>query len=204
MGANDVDGARKRTGAYGVGGPDGGRGRPAWLIPLLALLALAIVIVVLVLLLSGGDEKKKTSGGSAMMQQATPQSPGGAPSTGSPASGSLTAGGRPVLPLPAAAKLTSFAGKPAAGRSVSVESVIADEAFWVGTGPRDRVLVHLGRSTESPFQVKKGERVTFTGTVKPASAVTAKRFGITDADSVSQLRSQGEYIEVGRGKIKQS
>lgn len=189
-------------GAQSIGEPGAGRRRPAWLIPLLALLALAILIVVVLLLLSGGDDKKKTSRPAAM-QQPTPAPPGEASSTSGAASGSLTAAGRPVLPLPAGAKLSSFMGQPASGRSVNVESVIADEAFWVGTSPQDRVLVHLARSMESPFQVKKGEHVTFTGTVKPATADTAARFGITDADSASQLRSQGGYIEVGMGKIKQ-
>lgn len=51
-----------------------------------------------------------------------------------------------------------------------VESVVADEGFWVGDGPGMRVFVRLtpearNSSGESPFQVEAGQTIELEGTV---------------------------------------
>ncbi|MDP9404040.1 MAG: hypothetical protein M3P85_12125 [Actinomycetota bacterium] len=66
----------------------------------------------------------------------------------------------------------------------------------------DRVVVFLTPASahqrgESPFQVRAGQRVDLTGTVKPVpNDVTP--FGVDDSEGAGQLRSQGNYIEATR------
>jgi hypothetical protein len=109
-------------------------------------------------------------------------------------------GGTGLLPLPAEG-LAAFAGKTAEGRGVIVESVVADEGFWVGDAA-SRIFVHLSDQAkasagESPFQVRAGQRVDFTGTVTPNPADVGD-LGVTAREGAEQLRSQGHHLELSR------
>ena len=85
------------------------------------------------------------------------------------------------------------------GNGVAVESVVADEGFWVGPNANDRVFVSLlpqarGSGGESPFQVRTDQRVELAGALRPVPANLAG-LGVDEAEGAAQLRSQGQYIE---------
>lgn len=129
---------------------------------------------------------------------AAPATPAAAPA---PAGGesSVVAGGRALLPLPGAG-LASLAGQSAEGKGAVVQSVVADEGFWVGTDTTNRIFVFLADEAkaaegESPFQVKAGQRVDFSGTIKPIPD-DLPPFGLEPAEGSEQLRQQGHYIEL--------
>lgn len=113
--------------------------------------------------------------------------------------GSVTSGGTPLLPIPSGG-LAAFGGHVAEGKGVNVESVVADEGFWIGSGPEERLFVLLtteakGTKGESPFQVTAGQKIDFAGTVRPLSGEPS-RFGVDRNEGADQLRQQGHYIEL--------
>ena len=138
--------------------------------------------------------------------------PDSAPTTAAPAAGApapapatageesaVVAGGRALLPLPGAG-LASLAGQAAEGKSAVVQSVVADEGFWVGDDTTNRIFVFLtdeakAAEGESPFQVKAGQRVDFTGTIKPIPD-DLPPFGLEADEGAEQLRQQGHFIEL--------
>lgn len=122
--------------------------------------------------------------------------------SGTPRASPLVSEGKALLPLPADG-LASSTGKSAQGTSVVVESVVSDEGFWVGDSPEQRVFVRLNTGgAESPVQIAKGRKVSFTGkvTLTPADVST---FGVTAGEGDDLLKKQGQYIAVGLNDIKQ-
>ena len=83
-----------------------------------------------------------------------------------------------------------------------MQMVAANEGFWVGTSERDRVWVQLTRTRESPFAVKAGQRVWFTGRMVANPPDFTKRVGITTAEGASLLRQQGYHIEVQANRLR--
>ena len=170
---------------------------------LLALLALLAFLVIRNVADDGDSAGLDTRNDGAA---ATPVNPGTA-AAGSGAGGggaapagssSLTAGGKDLLQVAGAGQLSSLAGQPVQGRGVVVESVVADEAFWVGE-PGRRVLAFLTpqartRAGESPFQVQGGQRIMLTGTVKPLPTDLTP-FGVDRSEGAEELRRQGHYVE---------
>ncbi len=121
---------------------------------------------------------------------------------GAGADSSLTADGEALLPLPAAG-LAASSGQTAQATSVVVESVVSDEGFWVGDSADERVFVRLNTGgAESPVQIEKGSRVSFTGTVTPTPA-DVSTFGITPEEGADLLTEQGQYIAVELDDIQQ-
>ena len=115
------------------------------------------------------------------------------------------AGDRQVLPLTGAstASLSKYAGEKAVTRSVKVESVPADEGFWVGANRSNRVWVQLtGTSGESPYKVKSGDSVTFTGKITKNSPGFARAAGLTPTEGRAQLDKQGYHIDVPKSVLK--
>ena len=155
---------------------------PRWL-PWLALALLALIALIAFLVIrSVADDDDESA------VRATNAGPG-----------TLTAGGKTLLPVSAAGALASLNGQAVSGRGVTVESVVADEGFWVGASPRERVFVSLlpearGGSGESPFQARAGQRVDLAGILRPVPPDVG-RLGVNDAEGAAQLRSQGHYIE---------
>lgn len=150
---------------------------------------------------TGGDPD---AGGTAGTSKATGTA-GAAqtPATSAPAAPSgqtsVTAGGKALLPVPSGG-LAAFSGQTADGKGVNVESVVADEGFWVGDSPSNRIFVFLSDQAknaqgESPFQVKAGQRVDFTGVVKPLPQDLTP-FGVDQSEGSDQLRQQGQYVEL--------
>lgn len=182
----------------------GARGKAplAWL-PWVAgglLLGLLALMLVAFLLARAGSEAP-TGASSTGTSSGTSTSSGGAPAPGTgtvaaPA-GSLMAGSTDVLASPG--RIASLTGAAAAGRSVRVQSVVADEGFWVGTSEASRVFVFLEpaarlSSGESRFQVKAGQTVNLTGTVQPVTADFPGRIGVTADEGSGQLQSQGAFV----------
>jgi hypothetical protein len=98
--------------------------------------------------------------------------------------------------------MAAYTGQSAQGRGVPVQSVPADEGFWAGTSATDRVWVQLtGEAGESPYQVKQGDLVDFTGTITPAASGFADEVGLTAAEGADQLTQQKQYVLVKKSDV---
>jgi hypothetical protein len=130
------------------------------------------------------------------------QSPGPAPPTAAPSPAAprpvpatLTVGGARMLPAARVGSMTALAGRTAVAREAPVQSVPADEGFWVGDGPGRRVWVQLDtHGHESAVHVRPGQHVSFIANVVPAEANTPSGLGITDAEGGRELRATGGYL----------
>lgn len=132
----------------------------------------------------------------AASSASTPTTASGNQSNGG--QGALVAGSQSLLPVPAEG-LATFVGQPVTGTAVRVESVVADEGFWVGPSPTDRVFVLLtpeARTTagESPFQVAAGQLVNLQGNLIGLSGDPAA-LGVDPNEGADQLRQQGHLVE---------
>ena len=196
------------------------KGFPWWLI--LALVAL-VLLALLLLSQCGDDEEDSTAGSdptgtttssSAMSPSAGASSSASGSATGATAaatggSGTLTAGGQVVLPATGGGalngSLSRYDGQDAVANGVEVQSVPADEGFWVGTSETDRVWVQLvGQAGESAYQVRAGDLVDFEGTMKSHAAGFAAEVGVTDDEGAQQLSAQQEHVEVAMGSVQLS
>ena len=203
----DLD-ERRTAGAYSLRGEDQRRKRFGWLPWLLLALGIAGLLALLVARNAGddgddagvelSDDEGDTSAGSDA-GSATTAAGNATTDTGTDTDtdGQLTVGNQSILPVPAGG-LAALAGQPVDGRTVTVEAVVADEAFWVGSSVTDRVLVVLtpearGTDGESPFQVEAGQRVNLAGTVTALDGAPAD-FGVDAAEGADQLQTQGAYV----------
>ncbi|MCW2680980.1 MAG: hypothetical protein JWM62_2381 [Frankiales bacterium] len=162
---------------------------PWLLLGLLALTLLGAALLAKVAGSSGSGDAAGTSGSGGSAASVAQQ--GDAPAV-------LSAGGQDLLGLPGG-RVAELAGEQASG-TARVESVVADEGFWVGSDATRRVFVFLTpearRSAgESGFQVQAGQTVQLQGTVKPSSPEFARAAGVTGAEGAGQLASQGGYVE---------
>ena len=134
-----------------------------------------------------------------------PQPPVAAPTTTvSPGDLSLTSEGRAILPLTGRPPLSRYAGDPVRAQGVRVQQVAADEGFWVGTSPRDRVWVQLTGTRESRPRVQRGDRVSFTGRMVEHQPGFADRAGVTASEGAGLLDQQGYHVEVSAGRLRVS
>ncbi|TQS41379.1 hypothetical protein FL583_30220 [Cryptosporangium phraense] len=85
---------------------------------------------------------------------------------------------------------------------MSVQSVPADEGFWIGTSETDRIWVQLTGQGESPFKVTAGQTVSFTGTVVANGAGFPAKVGVTAAEGADQLTAQQEHVKVERSALR--
>ncbi len=79
--------------------------------------------------------------------------------------------------------------------SVQVQSVPADEGFWVDSD-HGQVWVQIDTRRESPYTVSRGERVSFTGSVVSHGGDFPARVGVTGSEGAAALASQGAHITV--------
>jgi RNA polymerase sigma factor (sigma-70 family) len=119
-----------------------------------------------------------------------------------PGDRTLVSEGQAILPLAGRPPLARYAGKDVQGRGVPVQTVAANEGFWIGTSARDRVWVQLTRTRESPFAVKAGQRVWFAGRMVANAPDFPNRVGVTAAEGASLLRQQGYHIEVQANRLR--
>ena len=123
----------------------------------------------------------------------------GGTTTGGAGSGLLIAGGQTILSAGGGndvSNLGQYTGKAVNGRSAPVQSVVADEGFWVGTSAEDRVFVHLIAGGESGPQVDAGDKVSFTGTMQQNPGDVETTFGVTPEEGADLLEEQGSHVEV--------
>lgn len=199
------------------GGSSAVGGTPArrkWLLPL--LIGLAVLIALLLLLTRcGGDEPPTSSSGTPASNTAT--APPAGPSTGTPSGstatgpgadtgsvpeGTVVGGGATLLGAANTAPLTDHEGAQAVAHAVKVQSVPADEGFWVGADAENRLWVQLTNTGgESDYRVKQGDSIDFTGTVKAAEEGFAAKAGMTADEGAAQLTEQGHYLAVSSSDV---
>ena len=114
----------------------------------------------------------------------------------------LTSEGRAILPLTGRPPLSRYAGDPVRAQGARVQQVTADEGFWVGTSPRDRVWVQLTGTRESRAQVRRGGRVSFTGQMVEHPPGFASRAGVTAREGAALLDQQGYHVEVRASRLR--
>lgn len=187
--------------------PPAHRRKPWWLWALLALAALAILLISLAQ--CGGGDTPQAAAPSAAPSAAPPAAgSAGSGAAGAAGAGTLTADGASLLPVAAASSpsgdLTAQAGKAVTAQGVLVQSVPADEGFWVGDSATDRVWVQLNGSGESGYAVKQGDRVDFTGTMTAQDPAFAGQIGVDAAEGADQLTTQAEHIQVDKSVLKLS
>jgi RNA polymerase sigma factor (sigma-70 family) len=132
----------------------------------------------------------------------TTRPPAAAPGGGGGGSGvRLVVPGRSLLPVPGREVLARHAGQPVRGMNVPARGVYADEGFWVGTDDGDQLWVQLVGRGESPFQVRTGQRATFTGRLVPNAPGFAERVGMVPEEGAALSGRQGHHIEVAYADI---
>lgn len=113
--------------------------------------------------------------------------------------GTLRADEDLLLPVPAGG-LAPYAGRPVRGVGVLVHDVVADEGFWVGESPEQRIYViyRTVADGESPPDIDPGQRVTFEGTVDTVDTSTSlePQFRLTDEEGLAQVYAMGYVIGV--------
>ena len=108
---------------------------------------------------------------------------------------------RSLFPVPPPAQLEQFDGMYVRARNVRVQSLVGDEAFWIGEGGSNRILVHLTSRGESQAWVRAGSRVSFVGAVAPNPSSAAYEYGIIPGEGAELLERQGRHIEVLASKL---
>ena len=97
--------------------------------------------------------------------------------------------------------LVALTGQRATGHAVPVQSVPADEGFWIGTGATDRVWVQLTGNSESAITIGPGQLLDLTGPVVPHGPDFAGKAGVSAAEGAAQLTSAGAHLEVDPKQI---
>ena len=158
------------------------RARTPWWVWLLALLAIGL-IAFMVLQGLGDDTGTDTSASGD--------------TGGAAAEGTVTVGGTDLFSLAGDPEaLGNYEDEAVEATSVPVESVVADEGFWIGETDQERLFVFLNLTDESGPQIDEGDTVSFSGTTRPLPVDFEQRFGLTPDDGIEQLTEQGHYIEV--------
>jgi RNA polymerase sigma factor (sigma-70 family) len=128
------------------------------------------------------------------------RSPAPAPSAAAPSPRpptTLTVDGTPTLPAPRVGPLVDAVGRTAVALDAPVHSVPADEGFWIGGGPGDRVWVQLAtHGRESRIRIRPGQRASFSGAIVRVTPDTPAKIGLTPAEGAAELRSIGAYVTV--------
>jgi hypothetical protein len=123
--------------------------------------------------------------------------------TGIGETGTIVAGSEDVLGAAGSGGLASLAGQQVTGTQVPVESVVADEAFWVGPSADERVLVFIADAGgESGVDVDAGDTVSFTGTLEPVGGDFAANAGIDAAEGADDVVAQDHYISAEQVEIE--
>ncbi len=103
---------------------------------------------------------------------------------------------------PGSPTLHDHVGATARIVSARVQSVPADEGFWVGTGPGRRVWVQLQGRGESPQRIAPGALVTLSGTIRAADATVARQIGLDRAEGSAEFVRTGAYVAANRADLQ--
>ena len=182
------------------------RTRPWWLWLLIAILLIAGLLVAL--LRCGTDPGRpalRPPRGAVPPRRRPARLPRAAQGLGS-GTGPLTAGDTPLLPVAAVpgpdGSLAGLVGRPVTATDVVVQSVAADEGFWVGSSGTDRVWVQLAGVGESAYSVGPGDRVSFTGQVVGHDVGFAAQVGVDPAEGAEQLTRQAAHVAVAQADLQ--
>jgi hypothetical protein len=160
------------------------RGGIPWWVWLLGLLALGLIAF---MIFAGGTDEPSEGTGATGTEET---------STGADA-GALTAGSTNLLSLAASGDdLSQYEGESVTDEGVVVESVVGDEAIWVGNSPTERLFVFLDLQDESGPDINAGDRVDLSGTLEGVPSGFADELGVTADEGADQLEEQGSYIKV--------
>lgn len=129
---------------------------------------------------------------------------GAAATPTAPDPGSLVAGSTSLF---AAARsgdrgLALLAGQTANGHAVPVQSVPADEGFWIGSSPTDRVWVQFTSNVESGVTITPGQLLDLNGAVVTHGADYAVKAGVPAQDGAEQLTRQGAHLEADPNQVE--
>jgi hypothetical protein len=185
------------------------------------LISTVLLVAVLALLLSRFDRDAGTATGAtsrenpAGVTQKPKHEPGSRSSVrdaaATPVQGSLTTAqvltvdDKPMLSRTASGRpgdLIRFVAKPVRARGVPVQSVPADEGFWVGTSPTNRVWVQLRGPAESAYDVEVGDTVSFAGRVVSHGAGFAASVGVSPAEGARELSRQRGHLVVAQSELR--
>ena len=178
----------------------------------LAIAALLVVAFGFALTRCGGPDPAGTA--PPVAPAAPPSAPAAAPpGTAAPTPapsgpGRLTAGEAVLLPVGRAvngdARLAAQVDQDVTAEAVLVESVPADEGFWIGTGVTDRIWVQLEGPGESREMVQPGDRVSFTGRLVANEPGFLAESGLQPVDGADQLERQGAHVVVPQAQLRVS
>lgn len=111
-----------------------------------------------------------------------------------PCGGTLIVDSAPIA-LSDTDRLAQMAGRGIEGDDLPVESVPANEGFWLGCGD-GRVWVQLTGVGESPERVTPGQRLGFSGTVVANPGGFADSISVDQSEGAAQIDQQRVHIEV--------
>ncbi len=113
-----------------------------------------------------------------------------------------------VVVIATAPDPATLAGKQAQLTDVTVQSVLSDRAFWVGSGNTQQVFVVLDESldagsAENQIVVKEGQRIDLTGSLKtmPNTQQAQDQWDLT-AEEAQQLNNQPLYLQAQNIQFK--
>ena len=208
---SDVQSGRGTWDARPAGARSGRSGRKWWPWALLALLAVAALLFGLTR--CGADRVDTPAAapgagapnvpGAGMPEAGVPNA--GAPDAALPGAGALTAGDTSLFDAVRRAgdrPLAALAGRTASGTRVPVQSVPADEGFWIGAGDTDRVWVQLSSNGESAVSIKEGDLLDLSGPVVTHGADFAGKAGVTAEEGAEQLTREGAHLEVDPNQVE--
>jgi hypothetical protein len=208
----------QRTDSPAPGAESPQRNFPWWLL----LLGVALIVLVAILVTRGGDdgdlatdseqtqESQTADDGDAPAQDEADEpgaGDGDATTDGTADSadvqpGKVTAGGATVYPLQDDLTVADYDGVEVMGRDVPVESVVADEGFWIGTSADDRIFVRVtGTGTESAPDIQAGDTIDFDGVVVTHDDGFAQEVGVERNEGAQRLTALGGHIEIGEYRL---
>lgn len=110
--------------------------------------------------------------------------------------------GKPPSRLLTDAQARSASDRVVTVRRALVSSVPADEGFWIEAGGGHRVWVQLRTGgTESQIQVRPGDDVSFTGTVRAHGPDFAAFVGVTGTADAAALAATAVHVETAPSSL---
>jgi hypothetical protein len=177
--------------------------RPWWLVALLALLALGALL----LGLSRCSAQRDAAPAPVTPAPAAPApafpTAGAAGAAAAGPAGSLVAGATSLFDAARTGDrgLVALVGQTAVAHAVPVQSVVADEGFWVGGSEADRVWVQLSANDESAITIAPGQLLDLSGPVVSHGPDFAGKAGVTADEGAAQLTREGAHLEVDPNQV---
>ena len=130
-----------------------------------------------------------------------PPPPAGCVQGAAIADGGMAAAGKQIS-VSSGAELRQYVGQDVVVCAVSVQSVAANEGFWLGTSEQERVWVQIITTGESRLRVEVGDALSFTGRVVAHDQDYPQRVGVGPSQGAAALAQDGSHIEVLEGEIE--